>query len=153
MDDAIKIVFFFCLLFSILLFFHFIIKMTATKESEEKPKFLPDIKNVSEKITEVIPNVRWAPLRGIPFERRVQTAAVLSWVFLLGNCCMIFFGSLILPVLWPLHIAYLIYLFFDGVSEKGGRRSDWFRRLSCWSYFAAYFPVKLVKVITNNNPF
>ncbi|KAI8647532.1 diacylglycerol acyltransferase type 2B [Parasitella parasitica] len=92
-----------------------------------------------------MPNVRWAPLTGIPFERRVQTAVVLLWVFLLGNCITLFCCSLFLPVLWPLHIAYIIYLYRDQSAENGGRRSDWFRRLPVWNYFAGYFPVKLVK--------
>jgi 2-acylglycerol O-acyltransferase 2 len=95
---------------------------------------------------EHVPNVRWAPLTGIPFERRLQTAAVLVWVFLLGNCLTLFFTSLFFPVLWPLHIAYFIYCWFDHSPEKGGRRSDWFRSLPFWRYFAGYFPVKLVKV-------
>lgn len=116
-----------------------------TKEKEESRKILPQVKKVSEALTEVVPNVRWAPMRGIPFERRVQTATVLVWVFLLGNCLSIFFWSLWLPFLWPLHFAYLIYLWRDQSPEHGGRRSDWFRRLSCWNYFAGYFPVKLVK--------
>ncbi|KAI8066147.1 diacylglycerol acyltransferase [Thamnidium elegans] len=103
------------------------------------------VKKVSEAFTEVIPNVRWAPLRGIPFERRVQTATILVWVFLLANCLTVFFGSLLLPFLWPLHIAYIIYLIRDQSPENGGRRSEWFRRLPCWGYFAGYFPVKLVK--------
>lgn len=105
---------------------------------------LPDIKKVSE-VIQNMPNVRWAPLTGIPFERRVQTAAVLTWVFLLGNCFTIFFCSLFLPFLWPLHIAYIIYLCRDQSAENGGRRSDWFRRLPVWNYFAGYFPIKLVK--------
>lgn len=111
------------------------------KETERS--IFPDIKSVSE----VIPSVRWAPLRGIPFERRIQTVAVLTWVFLLGNCLTIFGFSLFVPLLWPLHIAYIIYLWRDQSPENGGRRSEWFRRLPCWNYFAAYFPVKLVKVI------
>ena len=105
---------------------------------------LPDIKKVS-KVIQSMPNVRWAPLTGIPFERRVQTAAVLTWVFLLGNCLTVFFCSLFLPFLWPIHIAYIIYLCRDQSAENGGRRSEWFRRLPVWNYFAGYFPVKLVK--------
>lgn len=104
-----------------------------------------------EKIVEHIPNVRWAPLTGIPFERRLQTAAVLVWVFLLGNCLTLFFTSLCFPFLWPLHIAYFTYCWFDNSPEKGGRRSDWFRNLAFWKYFASYFPVKLIKVNNNTN--
>ncbi|KAI8889318.1 diacylglycerol acyltransferase [Backusella circina FSU 941] len=102
-------------------------------------------KDVSESLSENISNVRWAPLHGIPFERRIQTATVFLWVFLLFNCLCIFGWSLLLPFLWPLHIAYLIYIYKDISSENGGRRCEWFRKLHVWSYFAAYFPVKLVK--------
>ncbi|KAI9480399.1 MAG: diacylglycerol acyltransferase, partial [Benjaminiella poitrasii] len=105
------------------------------------PVILQDLKTLSEHI----PEVQWAPVRGIPFERRVQTATVLAWVFLLGNCLLVFTGSLAFPFLWPVQIAYLIYLWLDKTPENGGRRSEWFRRLPCWSYFAGYFPIKLVK--------
>jgi hypothetical protein len=119
---------------------------TENNASTYSKTFLPDIKKVSQSITEAIPQVRWAPLRGIPFERRLQTAAVLVWIFCLGNCLTLFGLSFMIPVLWPLHVAYIIYLLLDQVHEKGGRRSDWFRRLPCWSFFAGYFPIKLVKV-------
>lgn len=144
-------IFFFCFFLSLNK-----IGSMATKVTEKNTStpFLPeitkkvsnDLKKVSEAISEAIPTVRWAPLRGIPFERRVQTASVLCWVFLLGNCLTLFCFSLCLPFLWPLHIAYITYIWLDKSPENGGRRSDWFRRLPCWSYFAAYFPVKLVKV-------
>ncbi|KAI7896194.1 diacylglycerol acyltransferase [Mucor mucedo] len=100
---------------------------------------------LSKPVSQVIPNVRWAPLRGIPFERRVQTAVVFVWIFLLGNCLAIFGLALLNPFLWPVDLAYIIYLLRDQSPENGGRRSEWFRRLPCWSYFAGYFPVKLVK--------
>ena len=120
----------------------------SNKSTKPTPNatYFPDIKKVSESFSEVIPNIRWAPLRGIPFERRIQTATVLSWCFLLGNCLILFGISLAIPILWPLHIAYILFICFDKAPVKGGRRSEWFRRLPIWSYYAAYFPIKLVKV-------
>ncbi|KAI8335612.1 diacylglycerol acyltransferase type 2B [Blakeslea trispora] len=89
-------------------------------------------------------HIRWAPLR-VPFERRLQTAAILTWIFLLGNSLMFFCWTLCLPFLWPLHFAYLVYMIRDRCPENGGRRSEWFRQLPCWRYFVDYFPIQLVK--------
>ncbi|RCH93260.1 diacylglycerol O-acyltransferase 1 [Rhizopus azygosporus] len=89
--------------------------------------------------------IQWAPLRGIPLERRLQTAAIVCWLSLIGGCSLLFTASLTITVLWPLHIAYLIYIWMDQSHEKGGRRSERFRRLRIWHYFANYFPVSLVK--------
>lgn len=116
-----------------------------TDTKSDRKIALPDIKKVSQVIPNV-PEVQWAPLTGIPFERRIQMAVVLMWIFLLGNCLTLFCCSLFLPFLWPLHIAYIIYLYRDQSAENGGRRSDWFRRLPIWNYYAGYFPAKLVKV-------
>lgn len=138
-----------CIL-SILFLFSLDYKKQRMKEQEttdtpsDRKMALPDIKKVSEIIPSV-PDVHWAPLTGIPFERRIQMAVVLMWIFLLGNCLTIFCCSLFVPFLWPLHIAYIIYLYRDQSPENGGRRSDWFRRLPIWNYYAGYFPAKLVK--------
>jgi hypothetical protein len=142
---------FFCISLSLSFIYQLKMKdptvVESTENNHDKEKisksFLPDIKK---SIKEAIPQVRWAPLHGIPFERRLQTAVVLVWIFLLGNCLILFGLSFLTPVLWPLDIAYIIYLWRDQAHENGGRRSDWFRRLPFWSLFAGYFPIKLVKV-------
>lgn len=92
------------------------------------------------------PHVRWAPLRGIPLERRLQMLAVCTWVFLLFICLVLFAYCFTLPFLWPLLIAYIIFLYTDKAPETGGRRFDWTRRWPLWKYFVDYFPAKLVKV-------
>ncbi|CAO3635258.1 unnamed protein product [Mucor fragilis] len=115
-----------------------------TDAQSDRKMALPDIKKVAQVVPSV-PEVHWAPLTGIPFERRIQMAVVLMWIFLLGNCLTLFGCSLFLPFLWPLHIAYLVYLYRDQSAENGGRRSDWFRRLPIWNYYAGYFPAKLIK--------
>lgn len=103
-------------------------------------------KNILSSISDCFPKIEWAPLWGIPLERRMQTAAVVVWLILLGSCMSLSIFSLTLPVLWPIHIAYLAYLWIDQSHENGGRRSEWFRSLPFWHYFAGYFPVKIVKV-------
>ncbi|KAG0175112.1 diacylglycerol O-acyltransferase 1 [Apophysomyces sp. BC1034] len=90
-------------------------------------------------------HIRWAPLRGIPLERRLQTLATCTWIAMLPICLSAFLLCFIFPVLWPLLIAYVAFLFFDKAPENGGRRFDWPRRWTLWRYFAAYFPVKLIK--------
>ena len=90
--------------------------------------------------------VRWAPLHGIPFERRMQMFAVCCWIFMLFICLVIFAACFTHPVLWPLLIAYITFLFTDKAPENGGRRYDWPRRWTIWKYFVDYFPIKLVKV-------
>ncbi|KAG1522010.1 hypothetical protein G6F52_006228 [Rhizopus delemar] len=102
-------------------------------------------KNILSSVSDCFPKIEWAPLWGIPLERRMQTAAVVVWLILLGSCMSLSIFSLTLPVLWPIHIAYLAYLWIDQSHENGGRRSEWFRSLPFWHYFAGYFPVKIVK--------
>ncbi|KAJ8664057.1 hypothetical protein O0I10_000335 [Lichtheimia ornata] len=96
-------------------------------------------------IKEQRPHVRWAPLRGIPLERRLQMLAVCTWVFLLFICLVLFAYCFTLPFLWPLLIAYITFLYTDKAPETGGRRFDWTRRWPLWKYFVDYFPAKLVK--------
>ncbi|KAI7905377.1 diacylglycerol acyltransferase [Cokeromyces recurvatus] len=112
--------------------------------TDSQAKHIPSLSEIKH-LSEQIPEVQWAPVRGIPFERRVQTAVVLAWIFLLGNCLLSFTLSLFFAFLWPFHIAYIIYLWLDPSPENGGRRSEWFRELSFWKYFANYFPINLVK--------
>ncbi|KAI8975203.1 diacylglycerol acyltransferase type 2A [Mycotypha africana] len=122
--------------------------LKSNLKADDKNKILEKANRIKEDIKENLPTVRWAPLTGIPFERRIQTAAILVWVFLLGNCLTLFFGTLIFPFLWPFHIAYAFWAWWydKDTPENGvGRRSEWFRRLPWWNYFVNYFPVKLVK--------
>ncbi|KAI9310110.1 diacylglycerol acyltransferase [Dichotomocladium elegans] len=90
-------------------------------------------------------SVRWAPIRGIPIERRLQMLAVCTWIFLLFICLVIFAYCFTHTFLWPLLIAYVIFLYTDKAPESGGRRFEWTRHMIIWKYFVDYFPVKLVK--------
>lgn len=47
-------------------------------------------------------------------------------------------------------LIYLAFMFVDrGTPDRGGRGigSVWFRSLLIWQYFAAYFPVDLVRTV------
>ncbi|KAI9290244.1 diacylglycerol acyltransferase type 2B [Umbelopsis sp. AD052] len=92
-----------------------------------------------------IPKVHWAPLRGIPLRRRLQTFAIVTWLALLPICLIIYLYLFTNLFLWPLLIMYTIWLFFDKAPENGGRRISLVRKLPLWRYFASYFPVTLVK--------
>ncbi|KAF9195323.1 diacylglycerol O-acyltransferase 1 [Haplosporangium sp. Z 767] len=82
----------------------------------------------------------------LPIQRRMQTAAVLSWISALGVTTTIFFYLCTIKYLWPLIIIYLLWiLMFDRAPERGGRRSKWCRNWIGWPYFAQYFPMTLIK--------
>ncbi|CAO3682965.1 unnamed protein product [Rhizopus microsporus] len=90
-------------------------------------------------------HIRWAPLRGIPLERRLQTAAVCAWIMLFFGSWLLFIYLLTHVVLWPVIIAYVTFIYFDKAPEHGGRRFESTRYWKLWKYFADYFPVKLIK--------
>nr|XP_056719383.1 2-acylglycerol O-acyltransferase 2-A-like [Euleptes europaea] len=93
--------------------------------------------------------VRFAPLR-LPLRRRLQTAAVLQWVFsflALAQCCLGVFVALLLGEGWALAALYAAWLYLDWETPaRGGRRSAWVRRWPLWRYFRDYFPITLEKV-------
>lgn len=90
-------------------------------------------------------HVRWAPMK-IPLERRLQMLAMLMYVSLLFICLSAFLYSLLIPLLWPVVVAYLTFVYLDKAPEQGGRRFEWTRKLTFWKYFAGYYPISLVKV-------
>ncbi|XP_076010841.1 2-acylglycerol O-acyltransferase 2-A [Genypterus blacodes] len=94
--------------------------------------------------------IEFAPLN-IPLRRRLQTAAVLQWVFsflALAQCCLATFILLALSDWWMLVLLYAGWLWLDWDTPTcGGRRSQWVRTWSMWDYFRDYFPVTLVKTV------
>ncbi|KAG2204414.1 hypothetical protein INT47_005205 [Mucor saturninus] len=89
--------------------------------------------------------VQWAPLTGIPIERRLQMLAVCAWISLLFACLFVFIFLATYKFLWPVLIAYVTFIYFDKAPENGGRRYEKFRHWVVWKYFANYFPVTLIK--------
>jgi 2-acylglycerol O-acyltransferase 2 len=113
--------------FSYHLFNKYIASLTTThKETTDMPLF--------------------APLR-MPFKRRLQTLAVLTWISAIVVSLALFFFLCTYKYLWPLVIAYLTWvLMFDKAPERGGRRVQWLRNRRLWRHFAEYYPMTLIKV-------
>ncbi|KAF7643696.1 hypothetical protein LDENG_00235090 [Lucifuga dentata] len=92
--------------------------------------------------------IEFAPLN-IPLRRRMQTAAVLQWLFsflCLAQCCLAAFILLALSDWWIIAMLYAGWLWLDRDTPTcGGRRSWWVRGWSLWEFFRDYFPIKLVK--------
>ncbi|XP_004632638.1 2-acylglycerol O-acyltransferase 2 [Octodon degus] len=92
--------------------------------------------------------VEFAPL-SVPWERRIQTFAVLQWVFsflALGQICIGLFVGLLFTRFWLLSVLYSVWWFLDrDKPRQGGRRIEAFRRWTIWKYMKDYFPVSLVK--------
>ncbi|XP_030043916.1 2-acylglycerol O-acyltransferase 1 [Microcaecilia unicolor] len=92
--------------------------------------------------------IEFAPLI-IPLRRRLQTLAVLQWIFsflALAQCCLALFVLLLLSDVWYLGLLCLAWLYLDrDTPASGGRRSDWMRSWTIWKHFRDYFPIKLVK--------
>jgi len=82
----------------------------------------------------------------VPFERRMQTAAVASFVMALPATFVCIFASLLMllnPLTALLMLAYLCHIFTDTSPHTGRRKSEWVRGLQWWKHFANYFPMSL----------
>ncbi|KAG5260606.1 hypothetical protein AALO_G00294380 [Alosa alosa] len=92
--------------------------------------------------------IEFAPLN-VPFHRRLQTAAVVQWVFsflALAQCCLAAYVLLCLSDWWVLGALYAGWLYLDrDTPSTGGRKSHWVRSWTMWHYFRDYFPITLVK--------
>uniref|UniRef100_A0A3Q1HUU5 Acyltransferase n=1 Tax=Anabas testudineus TaxID=64144 RepID=A0A3Q1HUU5_ANATE len=97
--------------------------------------------------------IEFAPLN-IPLRRRLQTAAVLQWVFsflsetLMLPVCLAAFVLLALSDWWILALLYAGWLWLDwDTPSSGGRRSRWVRSWTVWEQFRDYFPITLLKTV------
>ncbi|KAG5844603.1 hypothetical protein ANANG_G00164250 [Anguilla anguilla] len=85
----------------------------------------------------------------VPLPRRLQTAAVLQWVFSflgLAPCCIVLFFVLLFTRFWLISALYAAWWFIDwDTPSRGGRRLNFLCDLSVWYHMRDYFPVRLVK--------
>ncbi|XP_015683121.1 2-acylglycerol O-acyltransferase 2-A-like [Protobothrops mucrosquamatus] len=88
--------------------------------------------------------IEFAP-RHIPWERRLQTASVLQWVFCflcMAQCCIAVFILLLFTRFWLISTLYAAWWAFDwDTPSKGGRRSHRMRNSVVWRYMKDYFPI------------
>ncbi|KAM4845487.1 2-acylglycerol O-acyltransferase 2 [Thomomys bottae] len=92
--------------------------------------------------------MKFAPL-SVPWERRLQTLAVLNWIFsflALGQICIAIFIGLLFSRFWLISVLYAAWWYLDkDTPRQGGRRVDTFRRWRIWNHMKNYFPASLVK--------
>ncbi|KZL68212.1 diacylglycerol O-acyltransferase 2B, partial [Colletotrichum tofieldiae] len=90
--------------------------------------------------------IRFAPLQ-VPFQRRLQTGAVLFHGLSILTFVSVFFFLAAIPFTWPLLVPYLIHLSLSSVASNGNLtyRSEWLRSLPIWKFFAEYYPAELHK--------
>ncbi|KIM90195.1 hypothetical protein PILCRDRAFT_174692 [Piloderma croceum F 1598] len=89
--------------------------------------------------------ISFVPSR-IPRKRRLQMMAVAVWSVLMPLMLCVYLLLLSIPPLWPLLIAYLLWiLYIDNSADHGGRSSPWFRSMRFWRYFADYYPSSFLK--------
>ncbi|XP_062870265.1 2-acylglycerol O-acyltransferase 2 isoform X1 [Trichomycterus rosablanca] len=94
--------------------------------------------------------MKFAPV-DVPLQRRLQTVAVLQWVFSflgLAPCCIVLFLYLLFTRFWLVSVLYATWWFLDWETpSRGGRRVALMCRLPMWRYMRDYFPIQLVKTV------
>jgi 2-acylglycerol O-acyltransferase 2 len=90
--------------------------------------------------------IRFAPWN-IPYRRRLQTLAVVTHCLSIAMTVSFFFFLCAIPLVWPLLIPYLLHMLLSKSAIDGRLRprSERFRRLPVWKFFAEYFPAQLHK--------
>jgi 2-acylglycerol O-acyltransferase 2 len=90
--------------------------------------------------------IRFAPWN-IPYRRRLQTLAVVVHCLSIAVTVSFFFFLCAIPLTWPILIPYLLHMLLSKSATDGRlrARSERFRRLPVWNFFADYFPARLHK--------
>jgi hypothetical protein len=93
--------------------------------------------------------IDFAPLN-IPFERRIQTFAVLLYLSffmqVLSLLSMAALFYLLFTSYYWISLLYIAWYYYDmNTCQTGGRQLKFLRRLKIWKYFADYFPLNLIK--------
>ncbi len=96
-------------------------------------------------------NIEFAPLF-IPLQRRLQTFAVLCFVFsFLNNLSVlgtILLGYLLFTRFYWLTLLYIAFYVYDRhACEEGGYSFRFARKLRIWTWFRDYFPINLIKTV------
>ncbi|XP_075403899.1 2-acylglycerol O-acyltransferase 2 [Tenrec ecaudatus] len=92
--------------------------------------------------------MKFAPLF-VPWQRRMQTLAVLQWVLsflILPPMCFAILIGLLFTRFWIFSVLYSTWWYLDWDKPwQGGRVIPIIRRCSLWNYMRDYFPASLVK--------
>jgi 2-acylglycerol O-acyltransferase 2 len=90
--------------------------------------------------------IRFAPWN-IPVNRRLQTVAVAMHSLSIAGLVSFFFFLCAIPLTWPILIPYLLHMLISNAAGDGQLRfrSERFRHMAAWRFFADYFPAKLHK--------
>ncbi|KIY70162.1 diacylglycerol acyltransferase [Cylindrobasidium torrendii FP15055 ss-10] len=92
-----------------------------------------------------IPTIEFVPSR-VPAARRLQTLAVLVWALLMAVTQTLWIFLCSIPALWPILLAYYIWIhYIDRAPARGGRTSKWLRNSKWWRYYADYYPASMRK--------
>ncbi|XP_075448804.1 2-acylglycerol O-acyltransferase 2 [Ascaphus truei] len=97
--------------------------------------------------------IQFAP-RSVPLTRRLQTVAVIQWVYsflALAQTCILIYICLLFTRFWIISVLYGVWWYVDwDTPSKGGRRSHTLRRSVVWRYLRDYFPITLIKTADLN---
>ena len=77
--------------------------------------------------------------------RDIRVVGVMQWGLMPFIAFFLTFWILSYPILWPVSILYLIYMFADPSPERAGKQPSWTRKSTLFRWFADYFPFKVHK--------
>ncbi|KAJ9079869.1 diacylglycerol O-acyltransferase 1 [Entomophthora muscae] len=95
------------------------------------------------KVFNGFPMPQFVPL-WVPLERRIEMLGVVFF-FTLMLQSFVLCGLFVWFRLWPLLVAYMVYICVDRSSEEGGRRVEWVRQLAVWRKVGEYFSMSIVR--------